>query len=112
MVIFGSPGLGTSDIGDIDVPSDHSFRIEAKGDPVADGGVFGIDPSHMDGMTGLSANEYEDFEASGGHSEYLNDDTTSQHNMASVISGNSDRLVYDDGRGFGDVLSWPVPGTY
>jgi hypothetical protein len=116
MVIFGSPGLGTSHLGDIDVPPDHSFRIEAKGDPVADGGVFGIDPSHMDGMTGLSAKDTElsgeQFDASGGHSEYLNDDTTSQHNMASVISGNSDRLVYDDGRGAGDVLSWPVPGTY
>jgi hypothetical protein len=32
--------------------------------------------------------------------------------MAAVISGNSERLVYDDGRGAGDVLSWPVPGTY
>ena len=119
MVIFGSPGLGTSDLGDIDVPSDHSFRIEAKGDPVADlGGSdgFGIDPSHMDGMTGLSAKDAdlagEQFDASGGHSEYLNNDTTSQHNMASVVSGNSDRLVFDDGRGAGDVLSWPVPGTY
>ncbi|MRJ76602.1 alpha/beta hydrolase [Aeromicrobium sp. SMF47] len=116
MVIFGSPGLGTSDIGDIDVPDDHSFRIEAKNDAVADGGVFGIDPSHMDGMTGLSAKDAElggeEFEASGGHSEYLNGDTTSQHNMAAVISGNSDRIVYDDGRGAGDVLSWPVPGTY
>jgi len=116
MVIFGSPGLGTSHLGDIDVPQDHSFRIEAKWDPVADAGAFGIDPSHMDGMTGLSAKDVDlgsqHYDASGGHSEYLNGDTTSQHNMAAVISGNSDRLVFDGGQGAGDILSWPVPGTY
>jgi hypothetical protein len=119
MVIFGSPGLGTSHVEDFDVPDGHSYRIEAKNDFVADTGgttSFGIDPSYMDGMTGLSAKDAdldgEQFDASGGHSEYLNDDTTSQHNMAAVISGNNDRLVYDDGRGAGDLLSWPVPGTY
>ena len=119
MAIFGSPGLGTSHIEDIDVPDGHAYRIEAKNDVVADAGgtaPFGIDPSHMDGMTGLSAKDAdllgERFGASGGHSEYLNDNTTSQHNMAALIAGSRDRLIYDDGQGAGDVLSWPIPGTY
>lgn len=116
MAIFGSPGLGTSHIQDIDVPAEHVYPIEAKNDVVADFGAFGIDPSHMDGMTGLSAKDAvlpgEHYRASEGHSEYLNNDTTSRHNMAALISGNRDRLVYDDGQGVGDVLSWLVPGTY
>jgi len=61
MVIFGSPGLGTSHVEDLDVPSDHVFRIEARRD---------------------------------------------------VVAGGNDRLVLEDGRGAGDVFSWPVPGTY
>ena len=116
MVIFGSPGIGTSQVEDLDVPSDHVFRVEARRDAVADGGMFGIDPSHMSGVTGLSSEEATidgvTYDESVGHSEYLIDDTTSQHNIAVVVAGGSDRLALDDGRGAGDVLSWPVPGTY
>jgi hypothetical protein len=116
MVIFGSPGLGTSDLGDLDIPDGHAFRIEARRDVVADLGSFGIDPSHLDGIDGLSAGESdidgERFDESTGHSAYLSDHTTSQHNIASVVAGAPDRMVHDGGRGLGDVLSWPVPGTY
>lgn len=45
-----------------------------------------------------------------GHSGYLVDRSTSQHNQAVLVAGASeDRLVHDDGRGFGDWLSW-TPG--
>ena len=58
---------------------------------------FGIDPSHMDGMVGLSAEESEidgqTFAEYTGHSAYLNNETTSQHNMAAVIVGSTERLV-------------------
>ncbi len=116
LVIFGSPGLGTDHLDQIDVPADHAFRIEARRDVVADLGQFGIDPSHLDGVTGLSAERAEVgldvFEESLGHSEYLSNDTTSQHNIASIVAGSSDRIVHDGGKGIGDLLSWPVPGTY
>ena len=108
-IIFGSPGLGTSDRGDLDVPEDHLFRIEARRDPVADLAQFGIDPTWFDDVEGLSAKETEiDGESYGesvGHSEYLEDGTTSQHNMAVTIAGMPDRQVSDDGRGAGNVLT-------
>jgi hypothetical protein len=109
-IIFGSPGLGTSDRGDLDVPENHLFRIEARRDPVADLAQFGIDPTWLDDVEGLSAEETEiDGESYGesvGHSEYLGDGTTSQHNMAVTVAGMPDRQVSDDGRGAGDVLTW------
>jgi len=115
-VVFGSPGLGTSHVEDLDVPDGQVFRIEARRDPVADLGNFGIDPTYVDGITGLSAREETldgtTYQESTGHSAYLSDDTTSQHNIAAVVAGAPDRMVLDDGRGAGDLLSWPVPGTY
>ena len=47
-----------------------------------------------------------------GHSSYLDDDSTSQYNMSVVVGGVPDQRVHDSGEGLGDVLSWPVPGTY
>lgn len=115
-VIFGSPGLGSDQLSDLDVPDGHFFRIEARRDVVADLGQFGIDPSHMDGAVGLSAEsssvDGRRFDESLGHSEYLTNDTTSQYNIAATVAGSPERMVGDGGKGIGDVLSWPVPGTY
>lgn len=116
-VFYGSPGIGTSDITDLKVPDGHSFYLEARNDPVGDLGHFGIDPSHMDGMEYGSARETtlpdgRELSESTGHSAYTDDGSTSQYNLSVVVGGMSDRLVSDDGKGFGDVLSWPVPGTY
>lgn len=118
-VFFGSPGLGTSHIEDTQVPQGHTYRVEARNDPVADFGALGIDPSHMDGLTGLSAREETLPEPDGhrlaestGHSDYLTQDSASQYNMSVVVAGRHDRIVTDDGRRFGDIGSWPIPGTY
>lgn len=116
-VFFGSPGLGTSHIEDIQVPEGHTHRIEARNDFVADTGQFGIDPTYVDGVTGLSAQaetlaDGRRLTESTGHSAYLTQDSTSQYNMSVVVAGLPDRRVEDDGRGVGDIGSWPVPGTY
>ncbi|HEU0087788.1 MAG TPA: alpha/beta hydrolase [Pseudonocardiaceae bacterium] len=116
-VFFGSPGLGTSHVEDIQVPQGHTYRIEARNDVVADAGQFGIDPTYVDGVTGLSAREEtlpdgRRLAESTGHSAYLAQDSTSQYNISVVAVGLPDRRVEDDGRGLGDVTSWPVPGTY
>jgi hypothetical protein len=105
-VIFGSPGLGTWDREDLDVPEDHLFRIEARRDAVADLASFGIDPTWLEGVEGLSAKETEVYDESVGHSEYLIDGTTSQHNMSVTVAGVPEQQVSDDGRGAGDVLTW------
>ncbi|MEN1974764.1 alpha/beta hydrolase [Cellulomonas sp. P4] len=109
-VVFGSPGLGTDAIENLDVPARSLYRVEATLDPIADAGHFGIDPTHMRGVAGLSAQAGEvggvPYEASSGHSEYLRDHTMSQHNIASVIAGTTDRLVPHSGAGAGDFVSY------
>jgi hypothetical protein len=109
-IVFGSPGVGTSERDDLHVPQDHLYRIEARRDPVADLAAFGLDPTWLDGVDGLSAKDSEvdgeQLRESTGHSEYLDDGTTSQHNIAVTVAGLPDRQVHDDGRGAGDVLTW------
>jgi hypothetical protein len=122
VVFFGSPGLGTSHLEDLKVPDGHAFYIEAGQDPVGDLGRFGIDPSHLSGIEHASAKEstvvdpatgeIRHFAEVTGHSSYLLDNSTSQYNMSVVVAGVADRRVYDRGEGIGDVLSWPLPGTY
>ena len=122
VVFFGSPGLGTDHIQDLRLAPGHAYYVEARRDPVGDTGVFGIDPSHLGGMEHASARtstvvdpvtgEIRHFTESTGHSSYLVDKSTSQYNMSIVVAGVPDRRVYDSGEGIGDVLSWPIPGTY
>jgi uncharacterized protein YukE len=122
VVFFGSPGLGTDHLEDLKVASGHVNYIEARRDVVGDAGHFGIDPSHMSGMDHPSAREstvvdpatgeVRHFSEVTGHSSYLLDDSTSQYNMSVVVAGVPDRRVHDPGKGFGDVLTWRLPGTY
>jgi len=122
VVFFGSPGLGTNHVSDLLVSPGHAYYIEARWDPVGDLGYFGIDPSHVDGIEHASAREStvvdpatgetRHFAEVTGHTSYLVDDSTSQYNISVVVAGLPDRRVIDQGEGFGDVLSWPVPGTY
>ena len=124
-VLFGSPGSGTWDRSDLNVPDDHLFVAEADDDPVADfGGTapFGADPSHMDGVDFLSTHERElpdgtTGTGSSGHSEYLQEETTSQYNLAVTVAGLPDRQagegsppLWRDGRPTGDFYS-AVPDT-
>lgn len=115
-VIFGSPGLATDDVGDFDLPPGELFRLEAKNDAVADlgtNGPLGMDPTWVNGIEGLSTHQTEIDGATHsevtGHSDYLNQDSTSQHNIGVIVSGSDrDRLVHDDGRGLGDILTFPI----
>ncbi|GAA0513742.1 alpha/beta hydrolase [Saccharopolyspora subtropica] len=108
-VFSGSPGVGTNDVRDLRVPAGHTYRIEAENDWVADLGRFGGDPSHLDGMVGLSA---KDASVGGrtlngvqGHGSYFAPNSTSQYNMSVVVAGVPDRAVKDDGLGIGDMIS-------
>jgi len=104
-VVFGSPGLGTDDAHDLNVPDGHLYVMESgvKGwpgrglfggwDAVADSGYYGPDPSGMDGAVQLSTSQTTHGGESSGHSEYLKVQTTAQYNAAAVISGNSQLVV-------------------
>ena len=122
VVFFGSPGLGTNHVQDLKLAPGHAYYIEARQDPVGDLGILGTDPSHMGGIEHASAREstvvdpvtgeVRHFKEVTGHVSYLVDNSTSQYNMSVVVAGVPDRRVYDSGEGIGDVLSWPIPGTY
>ncbi|ALG06506.1 alpha/beta hydrolase [Kibdelosporangium phytohabitans] len=99
-VVFGSPGLGTSDPGKIQVAHGHLYNIEADGDPVADLGdplAHGADPSSLP-IPQLSTHETvtpdgRHLRASAGHSQYTWENTTSQYNMSLVVAGMNDRVI-------------------
>jgi len=108
-VLFGSPGIGTDDLGDVHVPAGHTGVVEAPWDPVADLGWFGDDPNRLDGVTGLSARAatLPDGAAAAGsvlHSQYLTPGTTSQYNVAATVAGLPGQRILDPGVGMGDVL--------
>ena len=108
-VLFGSPGIGTDDLGELRVPAGHTGVVEAPWDPVADLGWFGDDPNRLDGVTGLSARvaTLPDGTTAAGsvlHAQYLTAGTTSQHNIAATVAGLPDQRILDAGVGVGDVL--------
>lgn len=105
-VFFGSPGLGTSDVDDLDIPSGSAYYAEAKWDGVGDLGRFGTDPSAMDGMnhleTGDATVDGRDYSGVSGHSSYLEAESTSQYNMATVVSGHPQDAVEGNNTGITD----------
>ncbi|MFB2555711.1 alpha/beta hydrolase [Herbiconiux liangxiaofengii] len=103
-VVFGSPGVTTGDVDNLEIGSGTLYVIEADGDAVADFGYFGPDPNHITGATNLSSDAEGSHLASSGHSEYLIDKSTSLYNIGAVVSGNADRAIEGDNSGLGDIL--------
>ena len=101
-MLFGSPGIGTGQVGDLHVPPGHTGVVEAPWDPVADLGWFGDDPNRLDGVTGLCARPatLPDGTATAGsvlHAQYLTPGTTSQFNIAATVAGLPDERILDPG---------------
>lgn len=105
-VFFGSPGIGTSDVGDLRVPSGSAYYAEATWDPVGDLGRFGRDPSALDELghleTGDATVDGRRYEGVSGHSSYLADRSTSQYNMAAVVAGHPEDAVTGNDTGITD----------
>jgi hypothetical protein len=96
-VVFGSPGMDIIGTKELQVPVGHVFAEWAQGDHVPNldiGDVFGISPYRVPGIeimpTDPSTTGGQQLQGSTGHSEYLNDHTTSQYNMATIVAGQSD----------------------
>ncbi|WP_406692643.1 alpha/beta hydrolase [Saccharopolyspora sp. ID03-671] len=104
-VLYGSPGSGADSVKDLHLPEGHAYRMEAKWDPVADLGRFGDDLTHQDGYRDLSTEDSRYGEGVTGHSDYLNEDTTSQHNVAAVAAGLPDNIEHGSTSGVGDHIS-------
>jgi hypothetical protein len=114
-VVFGSPGIGTDHVGNLQVPAGHVGVVEAPWDPVADLGWFGDDPNRLEGATGLSAHPatLPDGTSSTGsvlHAQYLTPGTTSLHNIAATVAGLPDQRILDPGVGVGDVVRDALDG--
>ncbi len=101
-VFFGSPGLGTNNVADLGLPPRHVFLLEAKGDPVADLGYFGDDPNQLADVVILSTGPSDFGDEVTGHANYLNENSTSQYNIATVLSGQPQLAVEGMVLGFGD----------
>lgn len=99
-VLFGSPGpdSGWRDWLTYSTP-DHGLEpsrihvLENDWDPVADLDYFGRDPStDRDGYTHLSTQESVWGERTTGHSSYLRERTTAQHNISQVVIDGRDKV--------------------
>jgi hypothetical protein len=104
-VFFGSPGLGTSDLDDLHLPQGGAYYAEAKWDPVGDLGRFGADPTGLDGMGHLetgdaSSPDGRSWQGVTGHSDYLQDGSTSQYSMAQVVGGHPQDTIEGNNVGF------------
>lgn len=107
-VFFGSPGLGVNDVSELHVPEGQVYYQEAAWDGVGDLGVFGNDPSVIDGITQLETGESTAadgtaLQGSSGHSEYLTGGTTSAYNLAQLMVS-PDRVVEGTNHGPTDWL--------
>lgn len=110
-VLFGSPGTGTGSRDALHVP--NLYLIENDNDPVADGGVFGGDPSFLGGVTDLqshaASHDGTSYQGSTGHTSYLDEGTSSQHNLAAVVAGLDDEQIRGQDLDYGDALHAPGP---
>ncbi len=80
----------------------HIFHLGADFDPVDDLEYFGPDLSDVDGVTELSTDNSESGHGIWGHSRYLEDHSTSQHNIAAISIGRFGVSVPGNSTGLGD----------
>ena len=93
VVLLGSPGVTPPP----DRPG-HVWVGEARGDPIADTGWFGADPSSTPGVHRL------DTRGSHGHEGYLRPGSTSAAGVAAVVAGRPADVGEDRAPGVGDRL--------
>ncbi|MFI7589178.1 alpha/beta hydrolase [Spongisporangium articulatum] len=113
---FGSPGLGVETVDELNVPSGTASYAEAKWDPVGDLDRFGADPTTMEGMkqlqTGAATAPYgTDYSGTRlndvtMHASYLNDGSTSQYNLATIVANRPDATIAGANVGVTDQPWW------
>ncbi|GLY28106.1 alpha/beta hydrolase [Kineosporia sp. NBRC 101731] len=97
-VVFGSPGLPIENVDQLKLHG-TLYNEQAQGDRfVGESWATGFDPNYMADTvqldTGASTGaDKTPLAASHGHSEYLNNRTTSQNNLAAVIAGHPEQTV-------------------
>ena len=100
-VVFGSPGLDADQRSDLKVPDGHLFSAMSDQDSVPKLDVlnhFGISPYDMAGIDRVDTGNAISVDgtplgATHTHSEYLQEGSTSQYNMAAIVAGRPDLRV-------------------
>ena len=110
---FGSPGLSTGSVNDLKVTAGHLYAQEAKGDIVGQLDRFGPSATNLPGMselsTGAAVTPDGPTTAIGGHNmvgslsydvpafenhlHYLDERTTSQYNLATIVAGHPEDAI-------------------
>lgn len=88
LVVFGSPGLGTSNLSDLNVGG-NLYVVDQAGDPVAASAQFGKRPTDIPGAHRIETGKSFENPLGGAHSNYLVDGSMSQRGIADVIAGRS-----------------------
>lgn len=96
-VLFGSPGQGA---GKLNVPDGHLYSEKTSSDPIPEvNGTLGPSPYYdspqADRFQELSTDKSSEGGASSGHGGYLDEHSTSLHNMASITAGRPERAVFN-----------------
>jgi len=87
VVVAGSPGMNADDLRQLHLQAAHFFAEEAPGDPVAELGIFGAEPtSPVFGGTRMRTNAPGHAEVSA-HSHYFLPGSESLENIVDVVTG-------------------------
>lgn len=110
----GSPGIGTDNLNELQVPTGHSYYGEAKWDGVGDLARFGTDPTDLEGLRHLqtgdaTAPDSRQLDGVTGHTSYLNDQSTSQYNLAALAAGYPADVIEGKNVGYTDRPGWWIP---
>ncbi len=101
-MFYGSPGINAGDESDLGLAKGHGYVLEADGDigipEVGKTHRFGPDPSASD-FEQLSTDAGTSRDGVGSHSEYPRPGNNQElrmsgYNMAAVVAGLPDRVVY------------------
>ncbi|GAA4658463.1 MULTISPECIES: alpha/beta hydrolase [Amycolatopsis] len=100
-VVFGSPGLDADERSDLKVPDGHLFAAMSDRDSIPKLDMldhFGVSPYDMPGVdrvdTGNAVSvDGAPLDATHTHSEYLQEGSTSQYNMAAIVAGRPELRV-------------------
>ncbi|MGL4177390.1 MAG: alpha/beta hydrolase [Dermatophilaceae bacterium] len=108
VVFFGSPGIGTEHVSALGVPDRSVWYAEAVKDPVGDLSWFGPDLSTTPGVRHLDTADAttpdgQHLAGVEGRSDYLDQNTTSQYNLATIVAGHPEAAIQGANLDLGDT---------
>jgi len=111
VVVAGSPGMTVDDLRQLHLDAAHLFTEEAPGDPVADLGLYGAEPtSPVFGGTRMRTNA-PGHVAVRAHSEYFVPGSESLDNIVAVVTCRYDRVTVHEttlAESAGGLVAWTL----